>query len=253
MATTKPRYKLIGLLGLLGYLFAMLGIALGIIPYVAILGLAGVIVAGIAWIILGVDLKDNYYKVLGIILVASTIALFTMIYTWAYTIIIQIIMHQHVSTNKKEVFENLIDQMLLLAALISLIIWPTEVFHIVGHFKARRDLEIELFKYSAITRLIALIFNMISTLLLIQNMYTSKQEILKIIEDVSRSMGTAIPEEIMFKLAKIIGLPLVLAFIASIAMVIANTLSAVGFNKLRKFVDEVEKNVQSIHQIPTPS
>jgi len=243
MATIKPGYKLIGLLGLIGYLLAMLGIVLGIIPYIAVLGLAGVIIAGVAWIILGIDLKDNYYKVLGVVLVASTITLFATIYIWAYTMVVQVVIHKHVLTSKEEVLENLIDQVLLIAALISLITWPTEVLHIVGHFKANRDLEINLFKYSAITRLMTLVLNMSATLMLIQNMYTSKHEILKIMEEISMSMKTTISEEIIFKLAKIIGLPLILTFIASITMVIANTLSAISFNKLREFLGRTEEDI----------
>lgn len=236
MASPIPRYRLIGLLGLIGYLLTALGIILGVIPFTSILGLIGMIIAGTAWFVLGVDLRDNYYKALGVILITSTSILFTMIYIWTYTMVLQLTSDQHILTNEEEVLRNFMDQVLLLTAVFTLIIWPIEALHIVGHFKAERDLGIKLFKHSAIVRLLSLIFNMTSTLLLVQNIYSNKQEILKIIEEISRYAKTAIPERVILELTKIMGLPLTLALIASMTMVIASILSATSFNKLRRSI-----------------
>lgn len=233
MGKDKPRYELIAILGLLGYILAVVGVVGGIITYVATLGLAGVVIAGIAWMILGIDLEDRYYKIQGIILVASPVIVFIITYAWMYTL-----MYQRIITPspwiEETVLETLIDQILLLVSVIALIAWVTEVFHIVGHFRAGRELEINLFKYSATTRLITLALNMTATLLLTQSTMEHKHELIKILQELTETEEPSmISEETILELARIMGPPLVLALLATITMIIANIISAVSFYKLK--------------------
>ncbi len=243
----------VGLIGLVAYLLLAIGVVLSFIPYVGFIAFAGVILAGVAWIMLGVESRDKFFLVTGILLIAVIIVVYASAYVWAYNILGMIKDRPQAIANPEEFIANLIDQAATYVAVLALITWPMEAVHSIAHIRLGKLEGIGVLRFSGYTRIAILLLNIAASITLTQALLENKYEIARIISEYARKPVAG--QELGLKLMTLIGkfsLPLTLGLLALILLIAANIMSAIGFNKIRTTPSETTMSAKTSKEKPLP-
>ena len=243
----EGRRSTIGVLGLIAYLLLAIGVILSLIPYVGFIAMAGMILAGVVWIMLGLEEKDKFYLIAGAVLVAVIIIVYASAYIWFYSLMSYAI---QVAPEKspEELIASVLEQAVTYVAVLALIIWPMEAVHSIAHIRLGKTEDIGVLKFSGYTRIAVLLLNIIAAITLTQAILDNKYEIARTLKELAKQNVSQ--QELSQQLIPLISkftLPLSLGLIALILSIAANIMSAIGFNKIR-----VTPSTTSIEEKPKP-
>ena len=231
----EGRRSTIGLLGLIAYLLLAIGVILSIIPYIGFMAMVGMILAGVVWIMLGLEEKDKFYLIAGAMLVAVIVIVYASAYIWTYSLVNYVIQVAPEKKNSEELIASVLEQAVTYIAILALIIWPMEAVHSIAHIRLGKAEDIGVLKFSGYTRIIVLLLNIIAAITLTQALLDNKYEIARTIEELAKQNAIG-QQELSQQLIPLISkftLPLGLGLLALILSLTANIMSAIGFNKIR--------------------
>lgn len=196
---------------------------------ISIIGIIGLLIAGIAWILLGKFRNDkllicNGVLMITLVILSGVLMIYLFLTTFKYTTI---------EVKPENVIEsgylmNLVN-LIILSVLITSIFFTWYIIHIISHFRASSVTGVKMFKYAGITHILIIIVSVIFVILItyfaLSMLYTIK---------IPHVTGFEISlYRLPIQFISLIGILTISILVLNIISIIAYILSAIAFLSIK--------------------